>query len=302
MGLSDSMLIRNTLLLRYLPRLFLFIIIAYASVHSAARSHKLILEEQQLSRVNAELSMAREIQQSHLPDPVTAFPERTDFDIFASMAPAREIGGDYYDFFMVDDDHLCLLIADVSDKGVPAALFMMSSRSMIRSEAMRGSSPGKVLESVNQQISANNPKHMFVTVWLGLLELSTGRLTCVNAGHEYPIIRHPNGAFELFKDRHSMFVGGISIAKYLEYELSLEPGAKLFVYTDGLAEAIGEEEEQFGTDRIVEALNKSPEGSPQELLDIVQNEADAFVHGAEQFDDLTMLCLEYKAKKIDKSE
>ena len=298
MGLSDSMLIMNTLLLRYLPRLFLFIIIAYASIHSAARSHRMILEEQHHSRVNAELSTAYEIQQSILPDPVTFLPERTEFDIFASMTPAREIGGDYYDFFMVDDDHLCLLIADVSDKGIPAALFMMSSKGMIKSEAMQGRSPGKVLESVNKLISGNNPKHMFVTVWLGLLELSTGKLTCVNAGHEYPIIKHPGGDFELFKDRHSMFVGGMDIAKYREYELALEPGAKLFVYTDGLAEAIGEEEEQFGTDRIVDVLNKNPKGSPQELLDIVRNEVEDFVQGAEQFDDLTMLCLEYKGRSM----
>ena len=293
MGLSDSMLIRNTLLYRYLPRLFLFIIIAYASIQSAARSHRMVIEQQYISRVDTELSMASEIQQSHLPDPHTTFSERTDFDIFATMTPAREIGGDYYDFFMVDDDHLCLLIADVSDKGVPAALFMMSSQSMIKSEAMRGSSPGKLLESVNQLICENNPKDMFVTVWLGLLELSTGKLTYVNAGHEYPILKKPNGAFKLFKDMHGMVVGAMDTVKYREYELDLKPGSKLFVYTDGLAEAVGEEKEQFGVDRIVDALNKNPEGSPQQLLETVRNEVDTFVHGAEQFDDLTMLCLEY---------
>ena len=293
MGLADSMLIRNTLLFRYVPRLFLFVIIAYASIQSAARSHKMIREQQYISRVDAELSMASEIQQSHLPDPLTTFSERTDFDIYATMTPAREIGGDYYDFFMVDDDHLCLLIADVSDKGVPAALFMMSSQSMIKSEAMKGSSPGKVLESVNKQICVNNPKNMFVTVWLGLLELSSGKMKCVNAGHEYPIIKQPGGAFEIFKDKHGLVVGAMDIAKYREYDLSLKPGSKLFVYTDGLAEAIGEEKEQFGLDRVVDVLNRNPDGSPQELLDTVTNEVDVFVHGAEQFDDLTMLCLEY---------
>ena len=293
MGLSDTMLTSNTLLLRYLPRLFLFIIIAYASIKSAARSHRMILEQEHLSRVNTELSMAREIQQSNLPDPLTSFWERKDFDIFATMTPAREIGGDYYDFFMVDDDHLCLLIADVSDKGVPAALFMMSSKSMIKSEAMRGSSPGELLESVNKTICDHNPKNMFVTVWLGLLELSSGKMTCVNAGHEYPIIKHPDGSFQLFKDKHGMIVGCLDNAKYREYELSLEPGSKLFVYTDGLVEALGENEKQFGVDRVVDTLNKWPDRSPQELLNIVRKEVDAFVHSAEQFDDLTMLCLEY---------
>ena len=297
MGMADSMLIRNSLLLHYLPRLFLFVIIAYASIQSAARSHKMIIEQQYISRIDAELSMANEIQQSHLPDPLTAFSGRTDFDIYATMTPAREIGGDYYDFFMVDDDHLCLLIADVSDKGVPAALFMMSSQSMIKSEAMRGSSPGKLLESVNQLICENNPKNMFVTVWLGVLELSSGKLTCVNAGHEYPVIKHPDGSFQLFKDRHGMVVGAMDIAKYREYEILLQPGSKVFVYTDGLAEAIGEEKEQFGIERIVDTLNKNPEGSPQQLLETMRSEVDSFVHGAEQFDDLTMLCLEYCGSK-----
>ena len=293
MGISDSMLIRNTLLLRYLPRLFLFVIIAYASIQSASRSHKMIIEQQYISRIDAELSMASEIQQSHLPDARTAFSGRSDFEIDAALTPAREIGGDYYDFFMVDDDHLCLLIADVSDKGVPAALFMMSSQSMIRSEAMRGSSPGRVLESVNRQICENNPKNMFVTVWLGMLELSTGKMTCVNAGHEYPIIKQPDGSFKLFKDRHGLVVGAMDIAKYREYELNLKPGSKVFVYTDGLAEAIGKEKEQFGNDRIVDTLNKNPEESPQMLLETMRSDVDTFVHGAEQFDDLTMLCLEY---------
>ena len=293
MGLSDSMLIRNTLLYRYIPRLFIFVIIAYASIQSAARSHKMILEQQYISRVDAELSMANEIQQSHLPDPRVISSERPDFDIYASMTPAREIGGDYYDFFMVDDDHLCLLIADVSDKGVPAALFMMSSQSLIKAEAMRGSSPSKVLETVNRALCENNPRSMFVTVWLGLLELSTGKLTYVNAGHEYPVIKHPGRAFQLFRDKHGLFVGAMDIVKYREYDLMLEPGSKLFVYTDGLAEAIGEEQEQFGLDRIVATLNKNPDGSPLELLDTMSKEVDSFVHGAEQFDDLTMLCLEY---------
>ncbi len=247
-------------------------------------------------RISTELSLATRIQASMLPSVFPPFPDRKEFDVFASMDPAKEVGGDFYNFFLVDDDHLCLLIADVSGKGVPAALFMMASMIILSNNAMVGKSPAQILTDTNAAISANNREEMFVTVWLGILELSTGRLTAANAGHEYPVLRRPDGSFELYKDRHGFVIGGMEGVKYKEYELQLEPGSRLFLYTDGVPEATNAENELFGTERMLAALNERPDDTPEQLLQSVRAAVDGFVKEAEQFDDLTMLCLEYKGK------
>ncbi len=247
-------------------------------------------------RLGAELSLATQIQAAMLPHIVPAFPDRTDFDVIGRMDPAKEVGGDFYDYFLVDNDHLCMVMADVSGKGVPAALFMMASKIILQSVAMMGKSPAEILTKANEAICSNNEAQMFVTVWLGILELSTGKLTAANAGHEYPVIKHADGRFELFKDRHGFVIGGMEGARFREYELTLEPGCKLFVYTDGLPEATDNQEEMFGTERMLEALNSRPDCSPQEILQSVGEAVDAFVGSAEQFDDLTMMCLEYKGQ------
>ena len=245
-------------------------------------------------RVNTELGMAAKIQSAALPTQFLASQDRPEFDLYASMDPAKEVGGDFYDCFMVDDDHLALVIADVSDKGVPAALFMMSTKIIIKYRARMGGTPGEILTSANAQLCRNNPTRMFVTVWLGILELSTGRLTCTNAGHEYPFIRDSGGSFERLDDPHGIIMGVMKKAAYQAYEIALAPGSKVFVYTDGLPEASNAKEEQFGMDRIAEALNAAPDGAPRELLYNVRRAVDGFVDGAKQFDDLTMLCLEYR--------
>ena len=245
-------------------------------------------------RISTELGMATQIQFAMLPHIVPAFPDRTEFDIYASMDPAKEVGGDFYDYFLIDDDHLCMVIADVSGKGVPAALFMMASKIILQSVAMLGKSPAEILAKTNEAICSNNEAQMFVTVWLGILEISTGKLTAANAGHEYPVLRRPDGNYELYKDKHGFVIGGLEGARYKEYELSLEPGAKLFVYTDGVPEATNAEKELFGTDRMLESLNAHPDATPIEVLKAMRRAVDGFVKDAEQFDDLTMLCLEYK--------
>ena len=245
-------------------------------------------------RIGAELSLATQIQAAMLPHIVPAFPDRTDFDIFASMDPAKEVGGDFFDYFLIDDDHLCMVMADVSGKGVPAALFMMASKIILQSCAMLGRSPAEILAKTNEAICSNNEAQMFVTVWLGILELSTGRLTAANAGHEYPVLRRPDGPFELYRDRHGFVIGGMDGAHYREYELKLEPGAKLFVYTDGVTEATNADNELFGTARMLHALNAAQNAAPQDVLKNVRRAVDGFVKDAEQFDDLTMLCMEYK--------
>ena len=250
-------------------------------------------------RIGTELSLATRIQSSMLPHIVPAFPSRTDFDIIGSMHPAKEVGGDFYDYFLIDDDHLGMVMADVSGKGVPAALFMMASKIILQSVAMLGASPAEILTRTNDAICSNNEAGMFVTVWVGILELSTGKLTCSNAGHEYPVFKRPGGDYELYKDKHAFVVGGLEGVKYKEYEIMLEPGSRMFVYTDGVPEATNARHELFGTARMVEALNRDREAEPMDVLKNVRKAVDDFVEDAEQFDDMTMLCLEYKGPRKD---
>ena len=245
-------------------------------------------------RVKTELQTATQIQASMLPSIFPPFPERTEFEIFASMDPAREVGGDFYDFFLIDDDHLCLVIADVSGKGVPAALFMMASKIVIANNAKMGKSPAQILTDTNASILRNSREEMFITVWLGILELSTGRLTAANAGHEYPVLQRPGEPYRLFKDKHDLVLGGMEGIRYRQYELTLAPGSRLFVYTDGVPEAANAENKMFGMERMLTVLNQDAALSPEATLRNVRRAVDDFVQDAEQFDDLTMLCLEYK--------
>ena len=240
-------------------------------------------------RIGTELELATKIQADMLPNIFPPFPERTEFDIFATMDPAKEVGGDFYDFFLIDDDHLGLVMADVSGKGVPAALFMMMSKILINNFAMQGNSPAKTLELTNNVICQNNEEEMFVTVWLGVLEISTGKITASNAGHEYPIIKKANGQYELLKDKHSFVIGSIDGTKYSEYEIQLEKGGSLFLYTDGVPEATNIEEELFGTGRLLEAMNSNKDSRPKETLSGIKKAVERFVGDADPFDDMTML-------------
>ena len=248
-------------------------------------------EETNRQRIVTELSMASRIQNSMLPH--TTFPDRNEFDIYASMDPAKEVGGDFYDYFLIDDDHLCLVMADVSGKGIPAALFMMISKVILQSCAMLGRAPAEILTKTNEALCSDNQVDMFVTVWLGILEISTGKLTAANAGHEYPVLCR-QGNFALLKDKHGFVIGGMEGMKYKEYEVDLAPGDKLFLYTDGVPEATDAENQMFGTERMLAALNEAPEAAPEQILNNVRKAVDDFVKEAEQFDDLTMLCLEYR--------
>ena len=245
-------------------------------------------------RIGAEMSLASKIQASMLPHEFPPFPDRHEFELYASMDPAREVGGDFYDYFLVDDDHLCLVMADVSGKGVPAALFMMIAKTVLQSCAMLGKSAAEILTKTNEAFSTNNQVEMFVTVWVGILEISTGKLRAANAGHEYPVLKRPDGSFEVLKDKHSLVIGAMQGVTYKEYELQLEPGTKIFVYTDGAPEATDADNNMFGMQRMIDALNAEPEASPERILQNVRAAVDAFVENAEQFDDMTMLCLAYK--------
>lgn len=245
-------------------------------------------------RMGAELNVANQIQASMLPCIFPAFPDRREFDIYATMEPAKEVGGDFYDFFLVDDNHIALVMADVSGKGVPAALFMVIAKTLLKNTTQSGLSPKEVLEKVNNQLCENNDAEMFVTVWLGILEISTGRMKCANAGHEYPAIRPRGGEYALVQDKHGFVLAGMEGVRYREYELKLNPGDSLFVYTDGVTEATNASNELYGTKRMLDALNLGRDTGCAGLLQTVRKDIDTFVGEAPQFDDITMLSMIYK--------
>ena len=245
-------------------------------------------------RIGTELSFAKQIQYSSLPTKFPAFPDRTEFDVYAYMKPAKEVGGDFYNFVLVDDDHLALWIGDVSDKGVPAALFMMAINIMINIRTSMGGTPAEIMAFVNDNICAHNAENMFVTIWLGILEISTGRLTFVNAGHEDMAVCRKGGQFELYKTKHNIAVGIQAGMVYKNFEIRLGEGDKIFIYTDGVPEATDPYDTLFSTRRMTDALNERKDGSPQEFLEIVHVRIKEFVGDRTQFDDLTMVGLELK--------
>ncbi|MBR4656212.1 MAG: SpoIIE family protein phosphatase [Oscillospiraceae bacterium] len=244
-------------------------------------------------RIGAELNIAAQIQADMLPRIFPAFPERSEFDLYATMDPAKEVGGDFYDYFLIDDDHIGLVMADVSGKGVPAALFMVIAKTLIKNRALTGESPAEILKYVNEQLCEGNDAELFVTVWLAIIEISTGKGMAANAGHEHPAIRRADGSYELVLYRHSPAVATMEGLRFREHPFELHPGDSLFVYTDGVPEATNAQNELFGTDRMLAALNRHPDASPKEQLLALRPEIDAFVGSAPQFDDITMMSFRY---------
>ena len=248
-------------------------------------------------RIETELAFASSIQENALPNEFPAFPGRKDFDIYASMTPAKAVGGDFYNFFLTDEDHLVLMIGDVSGKGVPAALFMMENSILLRERAKSGGTPAEILESVNEYVCGHNKTDMFFTLWMGILDLSTGVVTFANAGHEDAAVCRKGSGFELFRTKHGFVCGGMSGVRYRNSELKLEKGDKLFLFTDGVPEATDGNNRMFAEKRMLDALNEHQDGTPQEILEGVYRNVQHFVGDAPQFDDLTMLGLEYRGKE-----
>ena len=244
-------------------------------------------------RISAELDTARRIQASQLPVDFDNFSSQQKVSLYAGMRPAREVGGDFYDYFMTDEDRLCLVMADVSGKGVPAALLMMTAKVLIKTHLLAGESPSQALTNVNNQLCETNDTDFFVTVWLAAIQLSTGKGVEVNAGHEHPMLRRAGGQYELVRYRHSLPLGTMAGAAYREHEFQLSEGDSLFVYTDGVPEAGNPEGAFFGTERSLETLNEAPDASPQDTLVTMMDRIDRFAGDAEQFDDITMLCFRY---------
>lgn len=247
-------------------------------------------------RIGAELDVATHIQKSMLPCIFPAFPERKEFDIYASMDPAKEVGGDFYDFFMVDDQHLAIVMADVSGKGVPAALFMVIGKTLIKDHTVPGRDLGEVFGEVNRLLCESNSEGLFITAFEGVLDLATGEFRFVNAGHEMPFICRAGEYFRAEKIRPGFVLAGMEEMRYRAGSFMLDVGDKVFQYTDGVTEATDENNELYGMCRLENVLNENRGKSPAEILSAVKSDIGSFVRSAPQFDDITMLCLEYKQK------
>ncbi|MBO6207791.1 MAG: SpoIIE family protein phosphatase [Lachnospiraceae bacterium] len=240
-------------------------------------------------RIGAELNVAQKIQEDMLPRIFPPYPERKDFDVYASMDPAKEVGGDFYDLFLVDENHIALTVADVSGKGVPAALFMVITKTLLKNRTMMGGAPSQIVADVNNQLCEGNEAEYFVTLWFAIVDLTTGDGIAVNAGHEHPILKKKDGDYVLIKYRHSPPIGTMPDLSFEQRRFWMEPGDLLFVYTDGVPEAMNANEELYGTDRLIGVLNQNKDAGPEELLPAVKDDIDAYVGAAPQFDDLTML-------------
>ncbi len=247
-------------------------------------------------RIGAELDIAAHIQASMLPCIFPAFPERREFEIFASMTPAKEVGGDFYDFFMVDETHLAIVMADVSGKGVPAALFMVIGKTLIKDHTLPGRDLGEVFTRVNELLCETNSEGLFITAFEGVLDLVSGEFTFVNAGHEPPFIYRKGERYAPYKIRPGFILAGMEGMRYTAGSIMLSEGDKIFQYTDGVTEATSAEEKLYGMERLEAVLNRCADLSPTELLPEVKLDIDRFVGDAPQFDDITMLCLEFKEK------
>lgn len=244
-------------------------------------------------RIGSELEIARNIQSSMLPCIFPPFPDRKEFDIYATMAPAKEVGGDFYDLFLIDDNHLAVVIADVSGKGIPAALFMVITKTLIKNQAQTKLMPSEVFNIVNNQLCENNDEDFFVTAWMGVLEIDSGKFTFVNAGHNPPLLKRANGEFEFLKAAPGFVLAGMEEIKYKQQEITLSSGDYLYMYTDGVTEAENSAIELYGEKRLVNTLNRFADCSAQELLPKVRADIDAFVKDVPQFDDITMLAMKY---------
>ena len=298
--ITGKMLFEATLFF-VVPRALILLGIASICTTVAARTRRLlekqIKDSEERQRISTELDVATRIQADMLPCIFPAFPERPEFDIYATMNPAKEVGGDFYDFFMVDDTHLAIVIADVSGKGVPAALFMVIGKTLLNDHTKPGADLGEVFSEVNELLCRSNSEGLFITAFEGVLDLVTGEFTFVNAGHEMPFIARADGVYEVHRLRPGFVLAGMEDMVYQSGSIQLSPGDKIFQYTDGVTEATNAAHELYGMERLTEVLVKNTDKKPAELLPIVKADIDAFVGEAPQFDDITMLCVSYMKKR-----
>ena len=295
---DSAQMIKNTILSNYFVKLLQLVIIAVASREMVVCCQFLLQKEKKLAegnaRIGAELEMAEKIQKDMLPNIFPTFSEKEEFDLYASMTTAREVGGDFYDFFMIDESHLCFLIADVSGKGIPAAMFMMTSKTMIKDYALTRTSTSEIFTEVNERLCENNEAGMFATAWIGILDLKTRILQFTNAGHNFPIIQKKGMPCEPLEKKHGLFLAGMDGIVYRQDELQLDPGDRILLYTDGVTEAHNPQKELFGEERLMSILNRTDGEKGETVLSGILDEVKAFEAGVEQFDDITMSILTLK--------
>ena len=294
--ITKQLLIDATIFFAF-PRTLVLFGLSFVCTTLAERTRGLLKRQirnsEERQRIATELDVATQIQADMLPSIFPAFPERPEFDIYATMNPAREVGGDFYDFFMVDERHLAIVMADVSGKGVPAALFMVIGKTLIKDHTTSGRDLGEVFGEVNDILCESNDKGLFITAFEGVLDLVTGELRFVNAGHEVPFIAKAGAAYEPYKLKPGFVLAGMEGMQYKGGIIQLAPGDKIFQYTDGVTEATNKDNELYGMERLGNILAKNTALPPAELLSAVKEDIDEFVGKAPQFDDITMLCVEY---------
>lgn len=300
-GIDRNIRLEQMMILSYLPKVFVFCLVAVICVKIAEKGRKMVEDQrtitQKTARIESELNLANNIQAHMLPTIFPPYPECEEVDLYASMEPAREVGGDFYDFFMLDDRHLAMVVADVSGKGIPAALFMVITKTLIKNEASMGIDPAGVFTKVNHMLCEGNENNMFVTAWLGILDTETGVLTYANAGHNPPLVKTGGKEFEYLKTRAGFVLGGMDGIKYRQQELRLDSGDRLFLYTDGVTEADRADGSFYGNDRLQNFLNAHPKDDLEQVLRDLHRDIETFAEGAEQADDITMLIMEYCHKK-----
>ena len=244
-------------------------------------------------RLGAELNVAKKIQAEMLPRVFPPYENHKEVELFASMEPAKEVGGDFYDFYMIDDDHFALVVGDVSGKGVPAALFMVITKTLLKDTAAHEFDPAKIFEHVNTILCESNESGLFVTCWMGILTISTGELKFANAGHNAPIIVQ-NGEIKYLKTKPNLMLAGMEGIPYTTHSIKVSKGDRLFIYTDGVTEATDAQNELYGEERLLKVMQTIDDKSPREVIGIVRDDINAFVKDASQFDDITMLEMLYK--------
>ncbi len=300
-GLDPYRLYVTRMNLSYLPRLIVFIIISAICVKIAGKGRSMVLEQKKIvlknARIESELTLANDIQAHMLPNIFPPFPEQNEFDLYATMHPAKEVGGDFYDFYMVDDKTIAMVIADVSGKGVPAALVMVITKTLIKNEVTAGLSPAAAFNKVNHMLCEGNDDNMFVTAWLGTLNVETGTLTYVNAGHNPPLVRLNNGDFIFLQSRPGLVLAGMDDIHYKQHELQMHPGDRLFLYTDGVTEAVNPAKEMYGNDRLLGYINAHKDAKLADVLNGLTTDIKRFADTEEQFDDMTMLLFDYISAK-----
>lgn len=285
-----------------MPNIIIYIIASLICIQVTKHGKRMIEKQKKLSedkaRTESELNIASQIQKNILPSKFPAFPERTEFDIYASMTPAKEVGGDFYDMFLIDENHLAILIADVSGKGVPASLIMMTAKSLIKNTALNGNSVENVFNIVNRFLCDGNTSNHFITTWFGILDLKTGVIEYTNAGHNPPVIySKKEDKYSYLKSNPNLILGIMDDTKYEKNKVTLAIGDKIFLYTDGVTEATSDKDELYGEKRLLDYLNNHKEESVTDTIKGVKQDIDSFIGTAEQFDDITMLELLLKEIK-----